>query len=160
RQYDSKLQDVLQLQSDLASAIALEVSGKLTPNEASRLTARRRQVSPEAYEAYLKGEYFLDKWTAQGYEKAKSYFQQAIALDPSFADGYAALGEYYAIVAFMGMVPPKEARLKSEELLIKAVEMDNTSSKAHSLLGMLRMVLRCDRASAGSELNRAVELNP
>src|SRR5262249_37817713 len=87
-------------------------------------------------------------------------FQQAIALDPSFADGYAALGEYYAIVAFMGMVPPKEARLKSEELLIKAVEMDNTSSKAHSLLGMLRMVLRCDRASAGSELNRAVELNP
>ena len=70
RQYDRELQDILQLQNDLASAIALEVVGKLTPNEASRLTAKVRQVNPEAYEAYLKGEYFLDKWTADGFEKA------------------------------------------------------------------------------------------
>ena len=160
RQYESDLKDVLQLQSELASAIALEVAGKLTPNEQSRLTAKSRPVNPEAYEAFLKGEYFLDKWTAEGFGKAKKYFEQSIDLDPSFADGYAGLAEYYGLAAFMGMVPPREAWLKSEELLVKTLEMDNTSSKAHSQLGMLKLYVRCDRASAENELSHALELNP
>jgi len=160
REYDSDLKDVLQLQSDLASAIALEVAGRLTPNEASRFTAKPRQVSPQAYEAYLKGEYFLDKWTAEGLEKAKSYFEQAIQLDPGFANGYAGLAEYYGTVAFLGDVSPREAWLKSEDLLVKTLAMDKTSSKAHSLLGMLKLQFRCDPVAAEKELNQALELNP
>jgi TolB-like protein/Flp pilus assembly protein TadD len=160
QQYDSDLRDVLQLQSDLVSAIALEVAGRLTPNEASRLTSKARQVNPEAYEAYLKGEYFLDKWTAEGFEKAKSYFERAIQLDPSFADGYAGLAEYYGTVAFLGDVSPREAWLRAEDLLVKTLAMDKTSSKAHSLLGMLKLQFRCDQAAAEKELNHALQLNP
>src|SRR5262249_18229980 len=160
RQYDRELQDILQLQNDLASAIALEVAGKLTSYEASRLTAKAPQVNPEAYEAYLKGEYFLDKWTAEGFEKAKSYFERAIQLDPSFADGYAGLAEYYGTVAFLGDVSPREAWLKAEDLLVKTLALDKTSSKAHSLLGMLKLQFRCDQAAAERELNHALQLNP
>lgn len=160
RQYDGELKDVLQLQSDLASAIAMEVGGRLAPNELSRLKAKSRQVNPQAYEAYLKGVYFLDKWTSDGFQKAKSYFEQAIDFDPKYADGYAGLGEYYGTVAYLGMVPPREAWLKSEDLLLKALEMENTSSKAHSLLGMLKFNFRCDRPAAEKELSRALELNP
>ena len=160
RQYDRNLQDVLLLQSDLASAIAREVAGRLTPYEQSRLTANSRRVNPQAYEAFLKGEYFLDKWTGEGFEKAKGYFERVIELDASFADGYAGLAEYYGLAAFIGVVPPGEAWLKSEELLVKTLEMDNASSKAHSLLGMLKMYFRCDRPSAENELSRALELNP
>jgi TolB-like protein/Flp pilus assembly protein TadD len=160
RQYDSDLQDVLQLQSELASAIAHEVAGRLTADEQSRLTAKSRRVNPQAYEAFLKGEYFLDKWTTEGFEKARAYFEQAIQLDSSFADGYAGLAEYYGLVAFTGIVPPQEAWLKSEELLVKTLAMDNTSSKAHSQLGMLKLYFRCDRAGADKELNQALELNP
>jgi tetratricopeptide (TPR) repeat protein len=57
-------------------------------------------------------------------------------------------------------VPPREAWLKSEDLLVKTLAMDNTSSKAHSLLGMLKLTFRCDRSGAEKELNQAVELNP
>jgi eukaryotic-like serine/threonine-protein kinase len=160
RQYDTKLEDILQLQNDLASAVAVEVTGKLTPDEASRLTSKRRQASPEAFEAYLKGEYFLDKWTSEGFDKSRSYFERAIQLDPSFADGYAGLAEYYGTVAFLGEVPPRQAWLKSEELLGKALQMDNSSSKAHSLLGMLKLDFRCDRAAAEKELTQALQLNP
>jgi tetratricopeptide (TPR) repeat protein len=160
RQYDGDLQDVLQLQSELASAIAREVVGKLTPEEALRLTTKPRQVNPGAYEAFLKGEYFLDKWTTEGFEKAKSYFEQAIQLDPSFADGYAGLAEYYGLAAFANIVPPQEAWLKSEDLLVKTLAMDNSSSRAHSQLGMLKLYFRCDRAAAEKELNQALELNP
>jgi len=160
QQYDSELKDVLQLQSDLASAIVLEVAGKLTPNEASRLTAKAPQVNPGAYEAYLKGEYFLDKWTPDGFQKARSYFEQAIQLDPSFTDAYAGLAEYYGLAAFTNVVPPREAWLKSEELLVKTLKMDKTSSKAHSELGMLKLQFRCDQAGAEKELNHALQLNP
>jgi TolB-like protein/DNA-binding winged helix-turn-helix (wHTH) protein/Flp pilus assembly protein TadD len=158
RQYDRDLQDVLQLQSELASAVALEVTGKLT-SWASRSTTARK-VNPQAYEAYLKGEYFLDKWSAEGFEKAKGYFQQSIDFDPSFADAYAGLAEYYGVVAFMGVVPPRDAWLRSEDLLNKALEIDNTSSKAHSLLGMIKMQFRCDPPAAEKELNQALALNP
>lgn len=160
RQYEGELQDILQLQSELASAIAHEIAGTLTPNEQSRFTPTFRRVNPKAYEALLKGEHFLDKWTTGGVEKAKSYFEQAIELDPSFSDGYAGLAEYYALAAFMAIVPPQEAWLKAEELLVKTLAMDNKSSKAHSLLGMVKLQFRCDPATAEKELNHAVELNP
>src|SRR5215469_13254558 len=70
RQYDRALQDVLQLQSDLASAVALEVTGKLTSLDQTSSTRTARKVNPEAYEAYLKGEYFIDKWSEDGFDKA------------------------------------------------------------------------------------------
>ena len=158
--YDRDLHDILQLQNELATTVALEVAGRLTPTERSRLATKTQPVSPQAYEAYLKGEYFLNKWTAEGFEKAKTYFQQAIELDPTYAQGYAGLAEYYAIVAYMGVVPPREAWLKSESLLTKTLEMDNSSSKAHTLLGMLKLQFHCDRPGAEEELNRALELNP
>ena len=160
RQYDRGLQDVLQLQNDLSAAIALDVAGKLSPNEESRLSAKSRQVNPQAYEAFLKGEYFLDKWTAESFRKAKDYFEQSIALDASYPDAYTGLAEYYGVVAYMGMLPPREAWLKAEDLLAKSLHMDNTSSKAHTLLGMIKLQFRCDRAGAEKELTYAMQLNP
>jgi TolB-like protein/Tfp pilus assembly protein PilF len=161
RNYDQReVRDVLQLQNELASAVAQEVAGKLTPDEESRFSTKPRQVNPAAYEAYLKGEYFLDKWTVEGFAKAKDYFSQSISLDPSYADGYTGLAEYYGTVAFMDVVPPREAWLKAEDLLAKSLEMDNTSSRAHTLLGMIKLQFRCDRAAAEKELNLALKLNP
>jgi TolB-like protein/Tfp pilus assembly protein PilF len=160
RQYDSDMRDVLRLQADLASAIALEVAGRLPPNERYRLTAKSRQVNPQAYEAFLRGGYFLDKWTAEGFAKAKGYFEQSITLDASYTDGYTGLAEYYAASAFLGMVPPREAWLKAESLLAKSLAMDNTSSKAHTLLGMIKLQFRCDREAAEKELNYALQINP
>jgi TolB-like protein/DNA-binding winged helix-turn-helix (wHTH) protein/Flp pilus assembly protein TadD len=158
--YEQDMRDVLQLQNEVASAIALEVSGRLTNDEASRLGAKPRQVNPQAYEAYLKGRFFLDEWTAVDIEKSKGHFEHAIELDPSFADGYAGLGEYYGSVAIQNMVPPREAWLKAEDLLDKALKMDNTSSKAHTLLGLVKLQFRCDQPAAKKELSRALELNP
>lgn len=160
REYDRDVQNVLQLQTDLASAIAREIAGRVTPHEGQSLAENRRQINPQAYESYLKGIYFLDKWSDKGLEKAKRYFAEAIDLDPSYADAYAGLGEYYGIAAFTDAVTPREAWVKSEELLNKALEMDNTSSKAHSLLGMLKLYFYCDRRAAEKELNHALQLNP
>jgi TolB-like protein/DNA-binding winged helix-turn-helix (wHTH) protein/Flp pilus assembly protein TadD len=158
--YDRDLNDVFQLQSELASAVTLEVVGRLTPDEGSSMVAQVRPVNPESYEAYLKGKYFLDKWTGEGFEKAKGYFQQSIDLDPSYADGYAGLSEYYATVAFLGIVPPRDSWLKAEGLITKALEIDHSSSSDHAQLGMIKLQFGCDRAAAETELSHALRLNP
>lgn len=159
KQYNGELRDVLQLQDELASAIASEVAGRMMPTEISSSNRPQRRINPDAYESYLKGKYFLDKWTVDGFEKAKAYFEHAIDLDPSYAEGYAGLAEYYATVAFMNIVVPKEAWVKSEDLLAKSLQVDNSSSRAHTLLGMIKLQFRCDRAAAEDELNRALQLN-
>jgi TolB-like protein/DNA-binding winged helix-turn-helix (wHTH) protein/Flp pilus assembly protein TadD len=160
RHYDRDLKDVLLLQSELAKAVALEVAGRLTPSEESRLKAEVRPVNPQAYVAYLKGEYFLNKWSTEGFNKAKDFFEQSIDLDPNYAQGFSGLAEYYGLAAYTGFVPPRDAWLKSEDLLVKSLEIDSNLSDAHALLGMLKLQFRCDRAAAEKELNRALELNP
>jgi len=85
-EYNSDLKNILQIQSDLAATISKEVAGKLTLNGQPHVVIKPRQVDPEAYDAYLEGEYFLDRWTGQGFDRAKSYFEHAIRLDPSFVD--------------------------------------------------------------------------
>lgn len=159
RRYDRDLQNVLQLQSDLASAIATEVAGKLSPSDESRLSARARPVNPEAYEAYLKGDYFINKWTTAGFEKAKGYYEKAVEIDPGYVDGQVGLAGYYAIMAFTH-TGPGENWLKAESLVEKALRMDSNSAKAHTLLGMINLQFRCDRAGAETELNRALALDP
>ena len=160
RDYNRNLQDVLQLQNELAMDVAQQVAGKLTPKEQSRLAARTRPVNPEAYEADLKGEYFLTKWSTEGFEKAKQYFEQSIILDPTYSQGYAGLGEYYSIVAFLGAVPSRENYLKAEDLSRKALEIDETLVQPYVTLGMVKLFFRCDPAGAEKDLNRALELDP
>lgn len=160
KQYDGELRDVLQLQNDIAAAIASEVAGRMTPKDVSSHKGFQRPINPEAYESYLKGEYFLEKWTTDGFEMAKRYFEHAIELDSSYADAYTGLAEYYATVAFMSIVPPREAWLKAEGLVARSLQIDDSSSRAHTLLGTIKMQFRCDRVGAETELNHALQLNP
>jgi len=159
QQYDRDVQDVLRLQDELASAVTLEVTGKLTSSDQINSRRTARKVNPDAYEAYLKGEYFLYKWSQDGFDKSKDYFQRAIDLDPSYADAYAGLAEYYATMAFTASNPPREAWLKTEEILAKTLAIDSSSVKAHTGLGMIKLH-RCDRDGAEKELDYALHLNP
>src|SRR5438132_2907950 len=90
--YERNLGDVVDLQSEIARGIADSIQIQLTPNEDARL-ARRRSVNPEAFEAYLRGRYFLDKWTEPACGKSIEYFQDASRKDPNYALAYAGMAE-------------------------------------------------------------------
>lgn len=81
--YDRDLRDVLALQSDVAQAIAEKVRVTVSGREHERLVAAR-QMSPDAYEAYLKGRYYWNKRTGDSMQKGEQYFQQAIDSDPTY----------------------------------------------------------------------------
>src|SRR6202162_3555293 len=88
--YEGDSRDTLALQKQVASSIAQAIRIELTPNEQAVLK-NAKQVNPDAYEDYLKGRYFWNKRTAEGFKKAIDYFNKAIDQDPTYAPAYAGL---------------------------------------------------------------------
>lgn len=156
-EYDREMQSVLQVQSEVASAIGTEVRLKLAPEQRAR-TGNPRAVNPEAYEAYLKGRYFIEKWTEEGTRVGREYFEQAIQKDPSYALAYAGLADSY-VWGRVGL-PPEEALQRARTAATKALELDDTLGEPHAALGQIKFVKDWDWAAAEAQFKRAIDLNP
>jgi len=154
--YERDLRDTLALQSDVAQAIAHEIQVKLTPQEQTRL-ASARPVNPEAYQAYLKGRYYWNRWP-DGLERSVEYFQEAIKQDPRYAPAYAGLALCYSTVGFFQ--PPKEVYPKLRAAAMRAVELDGTLAEAHAAIGYTKLYFDWDWEGAERAWRRALELNP
>jgi TolB-like protein/Flp pilus assembly protein TadD len=159
-QYERDIKDVLGLQRELAVAVTREAVGDKSGPVESKFAARTRTVNPDAYEAYLKAEYFSAKQTPTGYAKADEYYLKSIALDPQFAPAYTGQAETLAFQAYTNRLPPLATWERAEELLARALELDPDSSLAHTLKGMIALMPHCDRVSAEKELTRALQLSP
>jgi TolB-like protein len=157
--YERDLRDILSLQNELAQTVAEKIHVKLTPEEKTRLGSAQR-VHPEAYEAYLKGNYFLLKFIPGGPQKAIEYFQLAIEKEPSHGAAYAGLADAYGHLGFWGIVSPRKIIPEVRTAALKALEIDDTLSEAHTVLGKLKFYYELDRLAAEREFKRAIELNP
>ena len=157
--YEGDLRDVLALQSDIARAIADQIHLRLGPEGSGKL-AKTALVDPGAYEAYLKGRYFWNKYTVEGAKKSIEYFQDATTRDPGFAQGYAGLADGYSVLAAFCYLPPSEAYPSSKAAAKKALEIDETQSEAHTQLGFVNMFYEHDWRGTEKQFRRAIELNP
>ncbi len=156
--YDRELKDVLALQDSVVRSIASEIHVALTEEEEKRLAAPR-QISPEAYEAYLKGRYYWNKRTGESMQKAEQYFEQAIDNDPTYAAAYSGLADCDSGLTWHGFKSPAEALPKAYAAARKALEIDPESAEAHASLG-LAMTHRWDWTGAQAEFRRALQLDP
>lgn len=120
---------------------------------------KTRAINPEAYDTYLKGRYFLNKWTEDDSRKALKYFQQAIELDPTYASAYAGLADYYAQNSFWGFIPPKDSYPKAKAAVTRALELDEDIAEAHNTLAQIKLLFDWELISAEQEFKRAMALN-
>jgi TolB-like protein len=157
--YERDLGDILSLQSALAETVAAKIRVSLTPEERARLVARP-QVRAEAYEAYLKGNFFLLKFMPGGPQKAIEFFQKALALQPDYAAAYAGLADAYGHLGFWGLRAPLEITPSIRDVALKALALDDTLCEAHTVLGKVKLYYDLDRLAAEKEFKRALELNP
>jgi TolB-like protein/DNA-binding winged helix-turn-helix (wHTH) protein/Tfp pilus assembly protein PilF len=156
--YDRELKDVLAVQDSVVRSIASEIHIALTEEQEERL-ATPRQISPEAYEAYLKGRYYWNKRTGESMQKAEQYFEQAIDRDPSYAAAYSGLADCNSGLTWHGFKSPAEALPKAYAAARKALEINPESAEAHASLG-LAMTHRWDWTGAEAEFRRALQLDP
>jgi TolB-like protein/DNA-binding winged helix-turn-helix (wHTH) protein/Tfp pilus assembly protein PilF len=159
--YEGDLRDSLQLQDQVARAIADRIRVKVTSQEQVLLT-KAKPVNPDAYDAYLKGRYFWNKRTEQGLRRAITYFHEAIAKDPNHAQAYSGLADSYALLGDWeyGALAPNEAFPKAKAAARKALELDESVGEAHASLGFCLDLFDWDWKSAEVEFKRAIDLSP
>jgi len=157
--YQGDVRDVLSLQSDVASAIVGEIKVTLQPQERAQL-ASARPVDPAAYEAYLKGRYYWNRRTGEDIEKSIQYFQQAVDKDPKYALAYSGLADAYHVLWVYGNASPRQYHARAKAAALKALELDDNLSEAHTSLAAILVDDEWDFAGADREFQRALALNP
>jgi serine/threonine-protein kinase len=138
----------------VAEALALELTG-----QERELLTKHYTKNPEAYRLYLKGRYFFDKFTPADHQRAKQYFEQAIAKDPTYALAFSGLADTYSASSTNGWIAPAEGIPKAKAAVRKALELDETLVEGHVSLGAIATFYDLDWAAGEREFKRAIELN-
>jgi TolB-like protein/Tfp pilus assembly protein PilF len=161
--YDQPLDDVFAIQSDIAKAIASQLQAKLSPSQSSTLAAAPTRDT-EAYDLFLKGEYeerqAESTYKGEIYDRAATFYRQALAQDPNFALAYARLA-YSRLQRhwFSNRLSPAQLEeVKSD--IERALAIAPDLPEAHLALGLFHYWSRHDFDSALREFDRAIELQP
>jgi TolB-like protein/Tfp pilus assembly protein PilF len=157
--YERDLHNILALQSDVTRAIAAAIQIKLTPQDQRRLS-HSHQVNADAYHAYLKGRYFWNKRTEEGFRKGIEYFQQTIDLAPDYAPAYTGLADCYNLLADYDLIPPRAANKQAQAAARKALALDPTLAEASASAGFAKTRYDWDWAGGEAEFKRAIASNP
>ena len=153
--YDRQMEDIFDLQDDIARAVTQRLKVSLGAG------ARRSTSNLEAYDLYLKGRYYWAQ-RPQGIGKAIGYFERAIDKDPNYARARAGLADCYVTLGSWenGTMPPIEAMAKAKEAAGKALELDERLAEAHTTLAYRTTHHDWDWACAEAQFQHAFELNP
>lgn len=161
RQYDRELKGLLSVQSEIAHAIADEIQVTLGENKSALATQPNILPSNyEAYDLYLKGQYFFNKRTAAGLTEAIKYFQGATDKDPSYARAYAGLADCYTLMSAYTARPPADLIPKARAAALRALQLDDRLPEAHTALALIVQTYDWDWQTAEKEFQRAIALNP
>jgi TolB-like protein/class 3 adenylate cyclase/Tfp pilus assembly protein PilF len=157
--YDREMTDILAIRSDIAQQVVAALRVQLRVEETQRIVKKPTE-SLEAYNCYLQGRFWWNKRTLEGLNKAIRQFQEAIALDPTYAIAHAGLADANALLARFGPVAPKDCFPQAKAAATKAVELDDQLSEGHVSLAFVKLMWDWDWPGAESEFKRAIELNP
>jgi len=155
----SEAEDLFRIQTQIAESIAKELKAIITPQEKD-LIEKIPTKQLEAYDAYLKGRFYLYKLTPEDLEAAMKYFELAKEKDPYYALAYSGISFVWAVQMQMGYLSPAEAGPKSMEALMKAVELDSNNSEiVYSQAGINTWVM-WDWEGGEAAFKKSIELNP
>jgi class 3 adenylate cyclase/Tfp pilus assembly protein PilF len=156
--YEEKSQ-ILNLYNTVTKEIFNEINVILTPEEEVML-AESKTVDNEAYDLYMKGQFYLDQITDESLRKAADYFSKAIEIDPNWAPLHAGLAEVGIYQMQMGFLSPSIAIPRIYENLNKALELDPNSANSHYMKGVIAVWTEWNWEKGEKEFKRALELNP
>jgi serine/threonine-protein kinase len=159
--YQRAAAEVFLLGSDVALGVAEALQADVTPTESARVEAPPTE-SQEALTHYHRGRYLMNHWTEEGIRSGIEHFEQAIALDSSFALAYAGLAEALMLlgdVVGTADMMPVEYMPRARELVLQALDLDNQLSDAHRVVGWIRWSYDYDYAAAEREARLATELD-
>ena len=157
--FEDELANIMFMQNRVSQEIANQIRVKLGPEE--REAFRRAQpVAPEAYLAFLRGVFHIERFNPDDMAIAATHFQRAVDIDPEYALGYYGLSKLCGWQAQAGMITPAEARERCQPLTEHALELDPFLPEGYFARGAFATWQRFDWDMARVNFERAIELNP
>ena len=156
--YDRNLDDVFEVQSDVAKQVAEALKVRILSPERERIEKKPTE-STAAYTLYLRGRSIWNKRGPENLKKAMEYFELAVKEDPEFALGYVGQADCSVLLVDTFHINPEENLAKAKTMAEKALQLDPSLAEAHSTLGLVRCN-EFDLHRAEDEFRRAIELKP
>jgi TolB-like protein/Flp pilus assembly protein TadD len=159
RSYERPLEDVFAIQSEVAAAIAPALALELFPSS-DPARSRTPTTNVQAHELYLRGRFAWNKRTEEDLRRAVAFFQDAIELDPDYAQAYSGLADACVVLGNLGAMAAGEVRSRARVAAERALELDPLLAEAHTSLAYLKVRGDWDWSGAEAEFRRAILLHP
>jgi len=158
--YERKLEDVFAVQDEITRSIVETIAARLELGKLPKPESIPQPQSLEAYDLYLLGRHHWNKRTQAEMKRALDLFQQAAAVDPSYAPAYSGIADATALLASWQFASPADMYPQAVAAAHRAIELDPSSADAHASIGFTKLNWEWDWDGAERELRRAIELNP
>src|ERR1700722_1839070 len=146
--YDRDMTDIFAIQDEIGQAISEALQVRLAPHA--------QAVNIEAYQNYLKGQYYFQRFTPESLAKAKEHFELALAIDPNYAPAYSGLAEYYYALAAPRIKPLLEVAPLARSAAEKALAIDPANREARGILAALAAMVDYDWRGAETHIRQAM----
>ena len=156
--YDRKMADLVAVQQDISSAISARLRERLS-GDAAKPKVQGGTGDAEAYQLFLKGQYYFEQRTPDSLQKARDYFNQAIRKDPDYALAWSGLAGVYYVEPDYAPVSSAENMPKARSAAEKAAALDDKLAEPHAVLAGIHNAM-FEWEAGEQEFRRALELNP
>lgn len=158
--YERNLEDIFEVQDEISRKIANKLRERLSLKSVDVTLIKSHTKNVDAYNDYLKGIFYYNKWTPEDIKKSVSFFTEAITKEEKFALPYAGLANSHLLLAVTGIIKPKDAYDSAKKYALKALEIDNSLTEAHIALALVKMFYEWDWYGSLKSFNTALEHSP
>jgi len=158
--YDRELEDIFQVQDEIARAIVVRFRQRVRPEQQGRPLVAAPTTNMEAYTVYLKGLHFMQQWSPDSVFRAIDCFSEAASLEPTFSAAHNGVATGYLYLGALGQMMPRVAYERARGAAQEALRLDEGLAEAHTSLGAVHLFNDWDWDGARREFERALELNP
>ena len=157
--YDRELQDIFQVQSEVASKIAEAVRRELSSVDRERIKARGTN-DPESYDLYLRARFLWNQRSEASVSGSISYFQRALGRDAGFSLAHSGLADAYTVLAIYGLRDPREVLESARDAAEAALSIDPKLGEAIAARACIHAIYDWEWTTAEEGFTRAIELAP
>ena len=157
--FDERLTHIFAVQDSISQKVTDALALRLTDDE-RRLLTRHEARDSEAYQLYLRGRFFWNKRSREGFERGAAYFRQAVEKDPAYALAYSGLADSHIGMTFYHYASPQAAMPLARTAAEKALAIDGSLAEAHASLAHVKTNYEWDWAEAERLSTRAIALEP
>ncbi len=162
-QFSRTATDATEVDQEIARRVIEKLVGPSSGGSKTPKPGRKPAAAPpnkEAYQLYLRGTHYANKWTPEGLQRGMELFREALDVDPMCAPAYASLAVAFCVMTVVGRVDAVNAHRQAKACARRALELDDSLSEAHAALGFALLFSDFNLADAAREAQRSVELNP